>query len=109
MNENTIIALFGLSVVAFVFIFFICLMFRENKTKSKEVKPVEKHTNLLFRVMHTDTGWPCYIDKYYAEIYTILPYEEKVLMTTEQYYFREDATAQAELIIKQLIAHLNGY
>lgn len=101
MNGITIIAIFGLSIVAFCFyLFFFYVMFGETKNKAAE--PIRKYTNLLFRIKHIDSGWPCFVDRYYAEIYTILPYEEKVLMTTEQYYLREEAKEQAELIIEQL-------
>ena len=92
MNNN-IIDFIGLIVIGVVLCtLIICQTILEYKDKSKLPQ------NFHYRIKRSDN---IFVEKWYAEIYTIVPYGEKKLMHTEDHLSKIDAENDAKSIIAQ--------
>lgn len=96
MSETSIVGIVGLCIIGIFLVLGIIICLRDNK------KSAQKYTNFHYRIKYKPMGLLGIKWGYFGEIYTIVPFKERLLMETGPYLDSEEAMKETELIVTEL-------
>lgn len=100
MSEGGIISIVFLIVLGAIY---ISLIVSNKRTKTKTTK----YTNINYRIKYESIDLLNIKWRYIGEIYTIIPFTEKILMRTGPFLEKNEAIKETELVVNELKKNLS--